>query len=121
MTKNFAKNLDYYLKLHWTYRFEWSDEDNCYVASVAELPGCMSDGETFDKAAKMIRDALESHLVAMLKHGDKIIEPPDPSEYKGKILFRTTPQKHYRLVKKAAAQGKSLNKLLDEIIDKEAA
>ena len=24
----------------------WSDEDNCYVTSVPDLPGCMSDGKT---------------------------------------------------------------------------
>lgn len=115
------KDLNYYLNLNWTYRFEWSDEDGCYVASVAELPGCMSDGETIEQAAAMIKEALESHISAMLKHGDEIPEPPKPGEYKGKILFRTTPQKHYKLVKKAASQGKSLNKFLEEITEKEIA
>ena len=115
------KNLEYYAKLNWTYRFEWSDEDNCYVASVAELPGCMSDGDTIEEAATMIKDALNSHLASMLKHGDVITEPPKPDEFKGKILYRTSPQKHYKLVKKASSEGKSLNKFLDEIIDKEIA
>ncbi len=115
------KNLEYYLNLNWSYRFEWSDEDNCYIASVAELPGCISDGKTIEEAAKMIKDALKSHISTMINHGDKINEPPRPEEYKGKILLRTTPQKHYKLVKKANAQGKSLNKFLDEIIDKEIA
>lgn len=115
------KDLSYYLNLNWSYRFEWSDEDKCYIVSVAELPGCMSDGETIEEAAGMIKDALESHISALLNHGDKVPEPPKPEEYKGKILLRTTPQRHYKLVKKASSQGKSLNKFLDEIIDKEIA
>ena len=52
------KDLDYYMNLNWTYRFEWSDEDNGYVASVAELKGCMSFGETIEEATVMIKDAL---------------------------------------------------------------
>ena len=115
------KDLNYYLNLHWTFRFEWSDEDNSYVASVAELPGCMSDGETVEEAAHMIKDALKSHLSVMLEHGDKITEPPKREDFKGRILLRTSPERHYKLVKKAASQGKSLNTLLDDMIEKEIA
>lgn len=28
----------------------WSEEDNCFVADVPELPGCMSDGKTYSEA-----------------------------------------------------------------------
>lgn len=118
MTK---KDLKYYLNLHWTFRFEWSDEDNCYVASVAELPGCMSDGETIEEATNMIKDALQEYIETAIELNKEIPEPPRAEEFKGRILFRTTPQKHYKLVKKAASQGKSLNKFLDEIIEKEIA
>lgn len=30
----------------------WSDEDNCYIVSVPDLPGCMADGETPQKAVE---------------------------------------------------------------------
>lgn len=112
------KDLNYYLKLPWSFRFEWSDEDNCYVASVAELPGCMSDGQTIGEAARMIREALISHVCALLKHGDKIPEPPKPEKYKGNIPLRVSPEKHCKLARRANAEGKSVNKLLNEIIDK---
>ena len=115
------KDLNYYLKLPWTFHFEWDDKDNCYVASVTELLGCMSDGETMEEAINMIKDALREYIETFLELGKKIPEPAKKETYKGKILVRTTPEKHYKLVKKASSQGKSLNKLLDEIINKEIA
>ncbi len=115
------KDLNYYINLPWTFHFEWSDADNCYIASVAELPGCKTDGETIEEALDMIRNALQEYIETFLELGKEIPEPAKLKDYKGKFLLRISPEKHYKLVKKAASQGKSLNKLLDEIIDKEIA
>ncbi len=115
------KDFNYYINLPWTFHFEWSDADKCYIASVLELPGCKTDGETIEEALNMIRDSLQEYIETFLELRKEIPEPVRLKEFKGKILFRTSPQKHYKLVKKAAAQGKSLNKFLDEIIDKEIA
>ena len=115
------KDLNYYMNLPWTFHFEWSDVDKCYIASVAELPGCKTDGDIMDEAITMIKDALREYIETSLELGKEIPEPPKQADFKGKILFRTTPQKHYKLVKKATSQGKSLNKFLDEIIEKEIA
>ena len=30
----------------------WSEDDNCYLVSVPDLPGCMADGETPQKAVE---------------------------------------------------------------------
>lgn len=30
----------------------WSNNDNCYIVSVPDLPGCMADGETPQKAVE---------------------------------------------------------------------
>lgn len=32
----------------------WSNEDNCYVAEVPELAGCMADGETMEEALRNV-------------------------------------------------------------------
>ena len=36
------KDFNYYMSLNWTYLLEWDDVDNCYIATVAELKGCMA-------------------------------------------------------------------------------
>ena len=112
------KDLNYYLGLPWTYKFEWDNDDQIYVASVDELKGCMSHGDTIEEASLMIKDALISHVSAMLEDKDEIPEPPKPEEYKGKIAYRTSPKMHYKIAKKAAIEKKSISKIIDELIDK---
>lgn len=34
----------------------WSKEDNCYLAEVPELPGCMADGESLTEAVAAIEE-----------------------------------------------------------------
>ena len=111
------KNLEYYMNLYWSYRFEWSDEDKCYIASIAELKGCVADGSTIQEAMTEILDALSSYIQACLEAGYDIPEPLKPSDYKGKIPYRTTSEKHYKLAVKAKATGKSINSLIDEATD----
>ena len=111
------KNLEYYLQLPWSYRFEWSADDNCYVVSIAELKGCITHGGTIEEAVEMIQDALKSYIACSLQYKDEIPEPLKPVDYKGKIPYRTTPDKHYRLAKRAKALGVSINALIDEAVD----
>lgn len=112
-----VKDLNYYMSLKWSYRFEYSDEDNGYIASVVELKGCMSFGETIEEATSMIKDALQSYLIASLENNDEIPEPLKPTNYKGNITYRTNPDKHYKLAVRAKADGVSLNQLIDKATD----
>lgn len=113
------KDLNYYINLPWSYRFEWSDDDNCYIASVAELKGCMSDGQDIEEASHMIKDAVKSYIESCIKNNDLITEPPKKEDCKGNITYRTTSEKHCKLLRKAIAQGISLNKLIDDATEKE--
>lgn len=38
------------------------DEDNLYVASVPELPGCHTQGKTLEEARKRIKEAIKLYL-----------------------------------------------------------
>lgn len=65
------------------YDFEVS-EDGGFVVLVPELPGCVSEGETFEHAWEMIQDALEGWLGVAAKHGD-----PIPDKFRGLISAET--------------------------------
>lgn len=47
--------------LKYTAVFE-PQEDGGYVVSVPALPGCITQGETFEEAQKMIKDAIGGYL-----------------------------------------------------------
>ena len=57
--------------LKYTVVFEPSEEGG-YVASVPVLPGCLSQGETFEEATKMIKDAISGYLAVLKEKGEEI-------------------------------------------------
>ena len=61
------------------YEFEVAEEGG-YTVSVPELPGCLSEGGTFEEAWDMIQDAMEGWLLVAAKHGD-----PIPSQFIGLV------------------------------------
>ena len=94
---------------------EMNDESGHYFfATVAELKGCMSDGETVEKAYGNIREAMELHIECMI---DENMEIPLPEEqqkgcFSGKFLTRVPKELHADLVRTAQKQGVSLNQLV---------
>ena len=38
----------------------WSADDNAYIAEVADLPGCIADGETYQAALAAVEEAIEA-------------------------------------------------------------
>ena len=48
------------------------DEDGLYVVSVPALPGCFTQGKTFDEALQMAQDAIVGFVRALVKRGKNI-------------------------------------------------
>jgi predicted RNase H-like HicB family nuclease len=61
------------------YRYEiviyWSDEDDVYVASVPELPGCMAHGDTYADALDNIQQAMSLWVDTAREFGDRVPPP----------------------------------------------
>jgi len=53
------------------FQFEEAEEGG-YVVSVPDLPGCISEGDTFEEALEMIKDAMSGWLLVAQEHGDPI-------------------------------------------------
>ena len=65
------KPSDRYLK--WV---EWSDEDQVYIATVPELPGCKTHGKTYEQALKQVQYAIEG-WIEFAKELGRSIPPPN--------------------------------------------
>ena len=48
------------------------DEDGLYVVSVPALPGCLTQGRTFDEALKMAQDAISAFVSVLADRGKRI-------------------------------------------------
>ena len=67
------------------YKYEiiiyWSNEDNCYIAEVPELSGCMADGATMAETLKNADVIIGEWIESAKALGRDIPEP------KGKLAF----------------------------------
>jgi len=113
------KKLKYYLGLNWSYTIEQDIHNGkkFYIIRVNELPGVCTDATTIQKGMKDIREAIAAAIELYLEQGDPIPEPISKEEFKGKISYRTTSERHYFLAKLAQQQHLSMNKALDMIFD----
>jgi predicted HicB family RNase H-like nuclease len=66
---------------------------------------------------KNIQDAIAATIELYLEQGDPIPEPVKKEEFKGKISYRTTSERHYSLAKLAQQKHVSMNKALDMVFD----
>ncbi|MCP9629334.1 type II toxin-antitoxin system HicB family antitoxin [Rhodopseudomonas palustris] len=69
------------MKLEYSVRIDRLSENDGggYLATVAELPGCMADGETPELALKNVQDAIVSWIEAAKAWKQHVPEPTVPS------------------------------------------
>ena len=61
---------------HYSINIQWSDEDQVYIATVPELPGCKTHGKTYEEALKQAKDAIEG-WIEFAKELGRAIPPPN--------------------------------------------
>ena len=59
----------------------WSDEDNAFVREVPELPGCMSDGKTYQEALANVQVVIREWIETANQLGRAVPEP------KGRLVY----------------------------------
>ncbi|MFH1956236.1 MAG: type II toxin-antitoxin system HicB family antitoxin [Patescibacteria group bacterium] len=57
-----------------------------YTVTVPVLPGCISEGDTLEKALENIKDAVEGYIQVLVKHGRKI--PLEFTEFRQVGVFQ---------------------------------
>ena len=90
----------------------WSDEDEGYIATFPDLPGCSAWGATEAEVIAQAHDASAAWIKAAKAGGGAIPEPTSPldeTSYSGRFLMRVPRQLHAELARNAKRQGVSLN------------
>ena len=59
----------------------WSRDDDCFLVEVPELPGCMSDGKTYQEAVSNAECVIAEWIETAHELGRAIPEP------KGRLMY----------------------------------
>ncbi len=110
-----SRAISEYLKLPYTIKISYDNdpENPGWVAQVAELPGCLTQADTFEELGAMVQDAMRSWFEAALALGNPIPKPVVDEEYSGKFVVRLPRSLHRQLAETAEREGVSLNQLVN--------
>lgn len=89
------------------------DDGGGWLATVPDLPGCMSDGETREEAARNVQGAIVSWVEAAEELGRQV---PVPGSARGEWRQRVPKTLHEKLKRLAEAEGVSLNALVTSVL-----
>ena len=94
----------------------WSDEDNCYVATISEFPGLSAHGDTPEEAASEARMAAEGFIAVYEEDGCVIPEPETHQPFSGQTRLRLPKSLHAALSRSAKREGVSLNSYIVRLL-----
>jgi len=102
----------------YTYRVQWSEEDQEFVATCAEFPLLSWLEDEQGKALNgIIRLVIETVADRQARHKD-VPEPIASRKFSGQFKVRIPPERHRQLVTEAAEQDVSLNRLVSDKLAK---
>ena len=105
-------DLEYYKKLKYKMIVEFHPDDNAYFVRFPDLPGCIADGDTPEKAVKTALKVKDEWLETAYEAGWTIPEATTPIEASGRTTVRTPRYLHEKLLDTAEQEGVSLNQLI---------
>ena len=105
------RTVDDYLKLPYTIEvmYDRSDDHPGWFARVVELPGCITQADTFEELGTMIEDAMRGWIEIGLEDGQPIPEPRPAESHSGKFVVRLPRSLHRQVAEAAERDGVSLN------------
>jgi len=101
---------------HYTYRVSWSPEDVEFVGTVLEFPSLSwladDEREAFDGIRRLTADVVRD----LESGGEPVPTAIADREFNGRVLLRVTPARHRAFTLRAAEQGVSMNRYLNDIL-----
>lgn len=101
----------------YTYRIDWSEEDDCFLGRCLEFPSLVAHGETREQTLKEIQLVVVESVKWMIEDGEELPVPLSIRNYSGKLSLRIPPETHKRLAIEAAEEKVSLNQHLTSLLE----
>lgn len=101
------------------YSVGWSDEDDSFVARVAEFPSLAAHGDTQEEALREIKDVVGFVLKDLTESKDPIPEPFGKRSFSGRLVLRMPEYMHRQLAIEAMQQGISRRSIVESEIGSE--
>ena len=102
-------SLDEYKKLDYPIELVRDGQDAAWIASVPDLPGCNSFGDTVTDAVDNVTKMKNLWLEGQFNSKQSIPVPTDEDDFSGKFVLRIPKTLHRSLAYQARRQGVSLN------------
>jgi predicted HicB family RNase H-like nuclease len=96
----------------YTFRVEWSEEDQVHIARCLEFPFLAAHGATAAKALREIEDVVAVTVEWMQEEGESVPEPFGLKKFRGNLTLRVSSELHRRLTIESAEQGVSVNQYI---------
>lgn len=69
------KDVDYYMRLSYPIELVYDYEENCWLARMPDLPGCISDGADPNEVVKNASDARHAWIETCIEDGQEVPLP----------------------------------------------
>ncbi|MEE2033361.1 type II toxin-antitoxin system HicB family antitoxin [Rhodococcus chondri] len=96
---------------HYSYRVQWSPDDDEYVATVLEFPSLSWLESDQSQALEGLVRLVEGVIDDLITNKETVPQPFSERSYSGTIYVRTSADLHRRLAVEAAERRVSLNQL----------
>jgi predicted RNase H-like HicB family nuclease len=96
----------------YTYRIEWSEEDQVHVARCLEFPSLTAHGNTVEAALKEIEHVVTETVKWLIEENEPVPEPLGLKKFKGNLTLRIPPEKHRDIAIRSAEEGVSINQFV---------
>ena len=103
------KTLNEYMKMPYRMEIVEDEEEGGFVVSYPDLPGCITCGETIERAVQNALDAKRTWIEAALEERIEIYEPDSLENYSGQFKLRIPRSLHRSLAEHSQKEGISMN------------
>jgi len=112
------KTLNDYMKLNYRMEIVEDKDEDGFVVSYPELPGCITCGETIESAVANALEAKKAWLEAAIDEKIEIHEPDSLENYSGQFKLRMPRSLHRSLAEHSKREGISMNQYCVYLLSK---